>query len=62
MKNVAPSPKNHADTSMQVKDENKSIVQNTGPDKKEDIQAGDLFTLLRPEDARGDCSHCTERK
>ncbi|MCK4425849.1 MAG: hypothetical protein KAV69_03795, partial [Deltaproteobacteria bacterium] len=47
---------------MQVKDENKSIVQNAGPDKEENTQAGNVFILLRPEDARGDCSHCTEQK
>jgi hypothetical protein len=47
---------------MQVKDENKSIVQNAGPDKEENTRAGNVFTLLRHEDARGDCSHCTEQK
>ncbi|MDL1958864.1 MAG: DUF2325 domain-containing protein [Deltaproteobacteria bacterium] len=47
---------------MQVKDENKSIVQNAGPDKEENIRAGNVFTLLCPEDARGDCGHCTEQK
>ncbi len=35
----------------------KSIVQNTRPD-----QAGNVFSLVRPEDALGDCHHCTEQK
>ena len=47
---------------MQVKDENKSMVQSTRPKKENNPQAGNVFTLLRPEDAKGDCSHCTEQK
>jgi len=50
------------ESSMQVKDENRSAGQKAGPDKEEDIQGGNVFTLLRPEDARGDCHHCTEQK
>ena len=37
--------------------EKKSIVQDMRPD-----QADNVFTLLRPEDALGDCRHCTEQK
>jgi hypothetical protein len=47
---------------MQVKDENQSARQNTGLEKENNPQAGNVFTLLRPEDAQGDCSHCTEQK
>jgi len=47
---------------MHVRDENQSAGHNAEPIKKEDIQAGNVVTLLRPEDARGDCSHCTEQK
>ena len=47
---------------MQVKDENKSMVQSTRPKKENNPQAGNVFTLLRPEDAKGDCNHCTEQK
>ena len=47
---------------MKIRDENQFSGQNAGPGKEEDIQAGNVFTLLRPEDARGDCSHCIEQK
>jgi hypothetical protein len=47
---------------MQVKDENKSILQNIKRDKEKNTRAGNVFTLLSPEDARGDCSLCTEQK
>ncbi len=50
------------ESNMQVKNEKQSIVPNTWPDKEENPQAGNVFTLLRPEDAKGDCSHCTEQK
>lgn len=50
------------ESNMQAKDENKSIVQSTRRDKEKNLQAGNVFTLLRPEDAQGDCSHCTEQK
>ena len=50
------------ESSMQVKDENRSAGQKAGPGKEEDIQGGNVFTLLRPEDARGDCHQCTEQK
>ena len=50
------------ESNMQVKDENKSMVQSTRLKKENNLQAGNVFTLLRPEDAQGDCSHCTEQK
>ena len=50
------------ESNMQVKDEKQSIVPNTWPDKEKNPQAGNVFTLLRPEDAKGDCIHCTEQK
>ncbi len=50
------------ESNIQVKDKNPSAGQNTGPKKENNPQAGNVFTLLRPEDAQGDCSHCTERK
>ncbi len=50
------------ESNMQVKDEKQSIVPSTWPDKEEKPQAGNVFTLLRPEDAKGDCTHCTEQK
>lgn len=50
------------ESNMQVKDENKSIVQNTRQDKEENTRNDNVFTLLRPEDAQGDCGHCTEQK
>ena|GEM_PF-1220030 len=50
------------ESNMQIKDENQSAGQNTGPEKENNPQAGNVFTLLRPEDAQGDCSHCTEQK
>jgi hypothetical protein len=50
------------ESNMQVRDENKSIVQNTRRDKGENTRDDNVFTLLRPEDARGDCRHCTEQK
>jgi hypothetical protein len=50
------------ESNIQVKDEKQSVVPNAWPDKENNPQAGNVFTLLRPEDAKGDCIHCTERK
>ena len=47
---------------MKVRDENQFSGQNTRPKKENNPQVGNVFTLLRPEDAHGDCSHCTEQK
>jgi len=50
------------ESNMQVRDENKSIMRNTRQDKEENTRDDNVFTLLRPEDARGDCRHCTKQK
>ena len=47
---------------VQANDENQQEDQNTGPDKRENTQNGKVFTILCPEDARGDCNHCTDQK
>jgi hypothetical protein len=50
------------ESNMQAKDKNPSAGQDPGPKKEKNPQPGNVFTLLRPEDAKGDCIHCTEQK